>query len=89
MAAVGQKLELGLVRRGIGHLGTVYRSPTMHDLSPEEKLPKAESQTSTIAPAPWFNAREAARGWGFLAAFAASLYVAYRAIAWLMSTLLA
>lgn len=88
MAAVGQKLELGVVRRVVGHVGTVYRSPAMHNLSPEEER-KAEHQAPSNGPAPWFDAHEAVRGWGFLATLAASLYFAYRAVTWLMSALLA
>lgn len=88
MAALGQKLELGLMRRVVGHVGTVYRSPAMHNLSPEEQR-KIEQLASTSGSEPWFDALEAVRGWGFLAVFAASIHFTYRAIAWLVSALLA
>ena len=87
MAAVGQKLELGLVRRVVGHAETVYRSPAVYGHSPEGHR-NIEQPAYSSGPEPWLSCREAARGCGFVAALAASLYFTFRSVAWLLSTLL-
>ena len=88
MAAVVHKLELALIRQVVGNVGANYRSPAMYEQSShEEERQRAEPLDSSGLSPRWFDLREGLRGWGFLAAFGASLYLTFKLTIWLISAL--
>lgn len=87
MAAVGHKLELALVRRVVGNVGAIYRSPAMHEHRPDEGSREQVERTSSSPSEPWIDFSEAARGWGFVAVFGLSIYASFRLVSWLASLL--
>lgn len=89
MAAAGQKLELALIRQVVGNVGANFRSPGMYEQSSREiERQRVEPLESSGLLSRWFDIREGVRGWGFIAAFAASLYLTFKLLMWLMSLLI-
>ena len=75
-----------MVRR-VGNVGAIYGSPKMLDLGPDEDSREQVEPRESSKPEPWFDAREAARGWGLVAVFGVSVYATFRLISWLASIL--
>ena len=87
MAAAVQKLEPALVRRAVGNVGGIHRSPAMPQLGPDENSREQVERNSSSPPEPWIDFSEAARGWGFVAVFGLSIYACFRFVSWLASLL--